>query len=129
MTRALRTACAAIALLVAAQAEATDLWINSDSTSRENKLGSVVLLELGTTASCIICRPVPAPIGVQMDGAAREREPDFYASVARRRAGNERDYRIARPVEHADPLGVESGTSKGTTHENSPHDANTPHLR
>lgn len=126
---ALRTACAAIALFCAAQAGATDLWINSDSTSRENKLGSVVLLELGTTASCIICRPLPAPIGVQMDGAAREREPDFYGSVARRRAGNERDYRIARPVEHADPLGVESGNSKGPTHENSPHDAHTPHLR
>lgn len=129
MTPNLRTACAAIALSFAAQAGATDLWINSDSTSRENKLGSVVLLELGTTASCIICRPVPAPIGVQLDGAARERERDFYASVAHRRAANEGDYRIARPVKHTDPLGVESGNSKGPTHENSPHDAHTPHLR
>lgn len=85
MTPTLRAACAAIALSLAAQAGATDLWINSDSTSRENKLGSVVLLELGTTASCIICRTAAVPMVAQAGVTERERELDFYASVKRMR--------------------------------------------
>ena len=113
MTPTLRAACAAIALSFAAQAGATDLWINSDSTSRDHRLGSVVLLELGTTASCIICRAAPAPMGVQAVLAKRDREPDFYASIVRKRAGSEPDLKVVKPMENTDPL--ESGDAKGSS--------------
>ena len=120
MTSILRTACAAIALTFAAQAGATELWINSDSTSREHRLGSVVLLELGTTASCIICRPAPMPMGVQAVQARRDREPDFYASVVRKRAGSEPDQKVAKPLEDAGLLGEESGNAKESIREKPP---------
>lgn len=83
----LRLACAGLALSFAAQAGATDLWINSDSRSRESMLGSVVLLEVGTTNTCIVCKVQPSPRREQPELAPRDSEPDFYESLNRRREG------------------------------------------
>lgn len=87
MTSTLRIACAGLALTFAAHAGATDLWINSDSRSRESLLGSIVLLEVGTTNTCIVCKVQPSPMRAKAEPAARGGEPDFYESVNRRREG------------------------------------------
>ena len=87
MTSTLRIACAGLALTFAAHAGATDLWINSDSRSRESLLGSVVLLEVGTTNTCIVCKVQPSPMRAKAEPATRGGEPDFYQSVNRRREG------------------------------------------
>jgi len=87
MTSITRSAWAVLVLSLTAQAGAQDLWIHSDSTSRDNKLGSVVLLELGSSASCIVCRAAPAPMDVHADLSSRTREPGFYEVVSLRRAG------------------------------------------
>lgn len=87
MTYSLRIACAGLALSLAAHAGATDLWINSDSRSRESLLGSVVLLEVGTTNACIVCKVQPSPMRAGTELAPHVGEPDFYESVNRRREG------------------------------------------
>jgi hypothetical protein len=118
MTPMFCTVGAALALSFAAQAGAQELWINSDSASRENRLGSVVLLELGSAPGCMFCRAASVPGVAALDVVRRAREPDFHESIARRRAENKRQH----------PLRVESGKPKGPPYENSQHNADTPHL-
>ena len=87
ITSTIRIACAGLALSFAAHAGATDLWINSDSRSRESLLASVVLLEVGTTNTCIVCKVQPSPIRAEAAPVPRGGEPGFYESVNRRREG------------------------------------------
>jgi hypothetical protein len=87
ITSSLRIACAGLALSFAAHAGATDLWINGDSRSRESMLGSVVLLEVGTANTCIVCKVKPSPMLAGAAPVPRGGEPDFYESVNQRREG------------------------------------------
>lgn len=87
LRRSLFGACAGLALSFAAHASATDLWINSDSRSRESMLGSVVLLEVGTANTCIVCKAAQPPMRAEAELEPRGGEPDFYASVKLRREG------------------------------------------
>lgn len=89
MKSTLRIALAGLALSFAAHAGAAEpmqSWINSDTRSMETMLGSVVLLQVGTTNTCFICKPQPSPL--KRDAGQRVAQADLQQSLKRMRAAN-----------------------------------------
>lgn len=88
MKSTLRIAFAGLTLAFAAHASAAESWISSDSRSMEAMRGSVVLVQLGTTNTCVICKLQPTPVKLQAETVQRTGSGDFQASIKRMREAN-----------------------------------------
>lgn len=91
MKSTFRIALAGLALSFAVHAGAAEpmqSWINSDTRSMESMLGAVVLVQVGTTNTCFICKPQPSPLIREADAGQRAAQSDFHQSLKRMRAAN-----------------------------------------